>query len=178
ITKLCRKMEYIIENFNQFCPTSSNQNCQYIYKSFIYWLYGKINEGNYDIFYIHWIYNKLQIFIEKFFLEKDKKYTFYRYYSRVFDMEELQNKKLLYDFFEYYDNIKIMLEPKNSNVNEYCQYIKYIFELHKKIQQQNNLTSFSSYRNELEKFQKKFNREELTFLKNHCKDDHKNPLFR
>ncbi|CAI7721146.1 PIR protein [Plasmodium vivax] len=178
ITKLCRKMEYIIENFDKLCSASSDHNCQHSCKPFIYWLYGKINEDNYNIFYIQWIYNKLQILLEKLVFENDKKYTFDRHYSRVFDMEELQNKKLLYDFFEHYDNIKIILKRENNNVEEYCQYIKYIFELHKKIQQLYNLTSFSSYRNELEKFKKKFNQDELTLLKNRCRDDHKNPLFR
>lgn len=74
--------------------------------------------------------------------------------SYGFSKEELINKKKLFDFLEYFKVIKEKLsDVKNENTNEYCKYIKDVFELYKYMVQKKIL---QSYNEEIRLFQNVF----------------------
>ncbi|SBT71942.1 PIR protein [Plasmodium ovale] len=133
------------ESYAKYQDLSPNKSCEYLN----YWLYGKLIHLNatpcdIEIFYLLW---------HKYVMDKEKlinKCNNEKSYG--FSKEELINKKKLFDFLEYFKVIKEKLsDVKNENTNEYCKYIKDIFELykymvHKKILQ--------SYNEEIKLFKK------------------------
>ncbi|SBT58144.1 PIR Superfamily Protein [Plasmodium ovale wallikeri] len=141
---------------------TSSETCNYL----SYWLHDKLsridaNPCDIEIFYILW---------HKYTMEKSKnKNKCYneKYYG--FNKEELENKKKLFDFLIYYKIIKDKIkEPKNENKNDYCQYIKVIFELYKKMEQKNISHSYSE---ELKLFRNNFSsNRELYYLEENCPD--------
>ncbi|SBS93347.1 PIR Superfamily Protein [Plasmodium ovale curtisi] len=87
--------------------------------------------------------------------------------SYGFSIEELRNKKKLFDFLEYYNKIREKLkEDNNKKRKHYCDYIRSIFELYKDIIYNNALHEYSE---ELWLLRKTFFRnDELRFLKKKC----------
>ncbi|SBT02326.1 PIR Superfamily Protein [Plasmodium ovale curtisi] len=141
---------------------SSKKSCDYLN----YWFYDKLRHVeaspcDIDIFYI--LRNKL-IFDDK--INKNKCYD-EQYYG--FSEIELINKKKVFDFMEYYEEIKGKLNEVPINKNkEYCQYIKDIFELYKIMERQNVSHSYSE---ELKHFWNTFSSNgELNFLEEKCPD--------
>ncbi|SBT75587.1 PIR protein [Plasmodium ovale] len=87
-----------------------------------------------------------------------------------YNKEELGIKKKIFDFIEYYNEIKSKLrEVTNDKNKEYCQYVKSIFQLYKIMKREIN---FKTYREELIIFQKTFSSDsEIDFLKEKCPDE-------
>ncbi|SCO73379.1 VIR protein [Plasmodium vivax] len=167
--------ERIINKFDNLCQQHDSHNncCDY----FIYWLYRKIIKSNYDAFNIHWLLNNVKGLMEKYNLSNEKKCKLNENFSTILDINLLKNKTALYYFLEYYDKIKKALNPGSTNKYLYCQYIKQIFRLYQKIQQEYRSKLIQTYIPEITKFRMKFDTNEITFLKWSCNDDPKNPIF-
>ncbi|VUZ93410.1 PIR protein [Plasmodium vivax] len=169
-TTICKHLGNVIEKFDDFCVkhVDSSKCCNYLN----YWLYDKIIEGNYDVYNIYWIYNKFRTFMEKKFAEFENKYECNDKLLPILDVTLLKNKSALYNFLEYYDSIKAAFNAETSNRGKYCEYIKYIFNLYLKIQEEYNLKPILAYSDEIENFRSKFSdTTELNFLKGKCYDN-------
>ncbi|SBS90348.1 PIR Superfamily Protein [Plasmodium ovale curtisi] len=138
----------------------SNKYCDYLN----YWIYDKFRHFygtpcDIEIFYYIWhdlAYKRHQ---------KGKTCYNKKYYG--FSKEELGNKKILFDFLQYYDKIKRkLIDIKDDNWKSYCNYIQFIFQLYKSMAQKNGS---QVYTEELRLFQKKFlGNAELHFLERKC----------
>ncbi|KMZ82988.1 hypothetical protein PVIIG_05283 [Plasmodium vivax India VII] len=142
----------------------------------IYWLYGKIKDIKLDVTELHAIYSKFQNFLKENCYKGKSDKEIYNKYIKSYDMEVLKNKKLVYDFLEYYISIiNMLLKNKSKNNKEYCSYIKYIFNLYTYMKQ-NNTTQV--YCEEIRKFIAKFKGvDELNFLKSECSSESLNINF-
>ncbi|SBT72761.1 PIR protein [Plasmodium ovale] len=137
-----------------------NKYCDYLN----YWIYDKFRHFygtpcDIEIFYYIWhdlAYKR----------HKNGKTCYNKKYYG-FSKEELGNKKILFDFLQYYDKIKgKLIDIKDDNWKSYCNYIKFIFQLYKSIAQKNGS---QVYTEELRLFQKKFlGNAELHFLERKC----------
>ncbi|KMZ92319.1 hypothetical protein PVMG_03674 [Plasmodium vivax Mauritania I] len=173
--QLFNRTERIIKNFDNLCQKHNGHINFRDY--FIYWLYRKIIEDNYDAYNIYWLLNNVKGLMEKYNLSNEKKCKLNENFSTILDINLLKNKTTLYYFLEYYDKIKEALDSGSTNKDLYCQYIEEIFGLYQKIQQEYRSKLIQAYIPEIPKFRKKFNKKEITFLKNSCSDDLKNPIF-
>ncbi|SBS90935.1 PIR Superfamily Protein [Plasmodium ovale curtisi] len=168
ICNLFRRVENILEKWDDFVSKYDNLDpkdaCDYLN----YWIYGKI--GNLDgspcdIDNFYFLWHKHSIYESK---NKNKNKCFNeKYYG--FNTEELRNKKKVFDFLVYYESIKNKLkEAKNECKKDYCSYIKHIFELYKIMEWKNDS---HSYKEELILFQNKFSsNKELYYLEENCPD--------
>ncbi|GAB70015.1 hypothetical protein PCYB_007640, partial [Plasmodium cynomolgi strain B] len=162
-------MGYIINNWSTILKENHfdhNTSCIHI----IYWLYGKIIGIEPDVTELQVIYNIFENFLKENCYKGENNKEIFMKYIKSYDMEILKNKKLVYDFLEYYDSIKKVLhENESKNNKEYCNYTKYIFNLYKYMNQ-NNTTHV--YCEEIRKFLEKFkDNNELDFLKNKCSSE-------
>ncbi|KMZ79567.1 hypothetical protein PVIIG_00841 [Plasmodium vivax India VII] len=173
--KLFNRTENIINKFDNLCQQHDGHNncCDY----FIYGLYRKIIKSNYDAYNIHWLLNNVKDLMEKNNLSNVKKCKLNENFFTILDINLLKNKTALYYFLEYYDKIKKSLNPGPTNKDLYCQYIKQIFGLYQKIHQEYRSKLIQAYIPEIPKFREKFDTNEITFLKNSCSEDLKNPIF-
>ncbi|SCO67917.1 VIR protein [Plasmodium vivax] len=173
--QLFNHTENIINNFDNLCKRHDGHNncCDY----FIYWLYRKIIKSNYDAYNIHWLLNNVKVLMEKYNNINEKKCKLNKNFFTILDINLLKNKTALYYFLEYYDEIKKAWNLGHINKNLYCQYIKQIFGLYQKIQQEYRSKLIQAYIPEIPKFRMKFDTNEITFLKWSCNDDPKNPIF-
>ncbi|SCA60174.1 Plasmodium vivax Vir protein, putative [Plasmodium vivax] len=129
-----------------------------------HWLYGKLcdieaTEDQINDFYHGWknLFNNYKVKTCK-----SKKYNF--------KILHLKNKKLLFDFLEYYHRIKEKIDAgTNDDIIKYCKYIEKIFKIYKEIIQKHK---FHGYREEINYFQSIFlpENEELIYLNNKCPD--------
>ncbi|CAI7718399.1 PIR protein [Plasmodium vivax] len=170
IIQPCRVIEEIMNNWDNGILGLFNSNdrdtsklCDYTF----YWLYGKLVEYNFDSSDIKWLYNKLSSFMKnKCFTKIDEKF----YIKKVYDLKALKNKKELYDFVEYYKNLKdIWNDGNGDDKKKYCEYTKYILELFKNIKKKKcSLT----YKYEIEHFEKEIidNAEEFRLKLRECPD--------
>ncbi|KMZ92838.1 variable surface protein Vir24 [Plasmodium vivax Mauritania I] len=135
----------------------------------LYWFYSKMIESKLDVFSIHWIYRKLQLSFpgNNYILDYQKLDN-----KKAFHINVLRNKKYLYDFVEYSENIKKVFVDRTSENNlKYCNYIKEIFKLYKQLKEDNRLKSSTTYAHELQYFENKINEEFLKSLETTCPDN-------
>ncbi|GAW84450.1 variable surface protein [Plasmodium gonderi] len=166
---LCHRIERIFNQWDKICSFSEQYKgkcCDYVN----YWLYGKIAQERITFPDVAWIYNKISEILYKNHLKnEDNKYLCKDEIKIVISKDELKNKKLLYDFLEYYDHIKALLSTYAENKKSYCTYISYIFSLYKKLEEDRKHGLSHRYNNELELFRKKINDESsLILLKEKC----------
>ncbi|CAG9475192.1 unnamed protein product [Plasmodium vivax] len=141
----------------------------------LYWFYSKMIESKLDVFSIHWIYRKLQLSFpgNNYILDYQKLDN-----KKAFHINVLRNKKYLYDFVEYSENIKKVFVDRTSENNlKYCNYIKEIFKLYKQLKEVNRLKLSTPYAGELEAFESKINKEFLKSLEKNCLDNCLNYVF-
>ncbi|SBS93154.1 PIR Superfamily Protein [Plasmodium ovale curtisi] len=164
ICNLFEKVKSILDKLDKTYAKSLNlspdKTCNYLN----YWLYDKLKNidatpCDIEIFYFLWhqyVMDNKDI-INKCNNEK----------SYGFSKKELGNKKKLFDFLEYYNEIREKLkEDNNKNKKSYCYYIRSIFELYKYMVHNN---SSQEYTEELWLFRKSFlGNKELHLLKNKC----------
>ncbi|KMZ80781.1 hypothetical protein PVIIG_03148 [Plasmodium vivax India VII] len=142
--------------------------CDYIN----YWLYDKLEKKGIDLFGIVSIYRKLT-----HPLETDKPPIIDNKCRDKFkhdtSLEVLKNKKVLYDFSEYYNYIKNDLSSVIQKNKEYCEYTQYIFKLYNKLNEEDNARGLSHrYETELTFFKNKVYKDsEFTLLKSKCDID-------
>ncbi|CAI7718605.1 PIR protein [Plasmodium vivax] len=137
------------------------KTCDYLHN----WLYGKLSETNASLKDIHLFYYEWQ----NFFSEQKIKNCFNKNFSNL-RIDQLAYKKQLYEFVENYPITKDKLAAADTNdKNEYCDYIKEIFELYKKVS--HPYTSYG-YNEEINSFKKIFlkNYHEFHFLNEKCPD--------
>ncbi|SCO72499.1 VIR protein [Plasmodium vivax] len=164
-------LKNIFENEKSICL--SNQHikdncCDYIN----YWLYDKLVERDIDLFGIVSIYRKLTHPLEKDQPPiinnpcKDK-------FKHDSSLEVLKNKKILYDFSEYYDYIRNELSKGSQNNKEICEYTKYIIKLYNKLNEEDKVRGLSHrYEKELAFFKNEIKNDlQLTLLKSKCDID-------
>ncbi|KMZ77283.1 hypothetical protein PVIIG_05328 [Plasmodium vivax India VII] len=135
---------------------SYNKKCDYLN----YWLYDKLKDNNAARNIIPFLYEIRKLFTGKGYCNS-KRYEFFA--------EQLENKKILYDFVEYYDLIKDKLTTsENAERKKYCEYIKVLFDLYKDMEQNKNLSQ--GYRDEINLFKAKFfgNIDELNLINSKC----------
>ncbi|SBT71957.1 PIR protein [Plasmodium ovale] len=166
ICELLEVVKNILEKWDdtyaKYEELNPNKTCTYLN----YWLYDKLlykdaSPCDIDMFYYLWY----KLYIDK--SERKYKCSNEKYYG--FTKEELDNKKKLFDFLEYYNSIKGKLkEHKDEKKNKYCSYLKVIFELYKEMEQKNDP---HTYKDEIELFRSIFfDNKELHFLEEKCPD--------
>ncbi|SBS99911.1 PIR Superfamily Protein [Plasmodium ovale curtisi] len=166
-TSICNLFEHVNSilkkwdnSYVNHLELSSNKICDYLN----YWLYGKLLDigatpCDIEIFFF--------LFIKYVIDNSEIKNHWYRENSYGFSKEELGNKKKLFDFLEYYKEIRGKLnENMNNNQKSYCDYIEAIFQLYKNMVENNDS---HVYTEELRIFRKKFmGTGELDFLNRKC----------
>ncbi|EDL42287.1 variable surface protein Vir22/23-related [Plasmodium vivax] len=144
----------------------------------LYWLYGVIEESNLTSFQIHEVFNEIDILKKNTKCFKDGNKKFIEKFQKIFNTHVLRNKKLLHDFTEHYDNIKNLLSNANQTNKEiYCKYVKYYFELYRRMKKQNPLDLTEHYREEIKNFEEKFKNGSLSFLDGMCSKNGIKSLF-
>ncbi|GAB69512.1 CYIR protein [Plasmodium cynomolgi strain B] len=138
-----------------------------------YWLYGKIAEKKLKFFLIRKLNENLKELIEgKLSIIDEKDCT--RNFIECAAIEVLHNKKILYDFLEYYIYLNDEMAKIEENAKgEYCKYITYIFELYHKLYEEDRQWGLlHRYENELKLFSTTFTNENaLSSLKSKCNID-------
>ncbi|SCA83452.1 VIR protein [Plasmodium vivax] len=171
IVNLCCKVENILKILDTSCLENdefANKNCcDYL----LYWLYGEIIKGKYNAFSIHWLYDKIQTLLEENNSSSDRKVKCNESFMRIFDMEKLTNKKILFDFLSYYDSVySILTTGESKNKKEYCQYLDFIFYIYSKIHEGYHSKTIKAYDNEINGFQEKLKSNHYNILKSKCLD--------
>ncbi|KMZ95688.1 hypothetical protein PVMG_05832 [Plasmodium vivax Mauritania I] len=142
-----------------------NKECDYLN----YWLYDKVKDNNDTRNIIPFLYEIRELFTAKGYCNS-KRYEFLA--------EQLENKKILHDFVEYYDLIKDKLTTsENAERKKYCEYIKVLFDLYKDMEQNKSLSQ--GYIDEINHFKAKFsgNIDELNFINSKCPGKCLNYIF-
>ncbi|SBS94776.1 PIR Superfamily Protein [Plasmodium ovale curtisi] len=143
----------------------------------IHWLYGKVKDGNFDVTELYKFYKKLEILLKNKCLSENEGKKSYKIFVKTHDMQILKYKKELYDFLEYYNNIKNVLNKvKILNKDMYKTYIENMFDLYIKMEINNYK---EMYDKEIEHFKEKFKdvKSELTFLEKECPGDYIKLVF-
>ncbi|SBT00414.1 PIR Superfamily Protein [Plasmodium ovale curtisi] len=151
---------HIYEKYKGIDPRKS---CKYLN----YWFLGKLkgddfSENDIDPLCLSW---------KAFVKNKRKENTCDCMIYNKFNKDELKTKKKLFDFFEYYYSIKSKLGNNTTKKkDDYCKYIKEIFDIYKKVDKENNTKESVSYREEILLFRKLYNNCELIFLEKKCRN--------
>ncbi|KMZ94897.1 hypothetical protein PVMG_05508 [Plasmodium vivax Mauritania I] len=172
LDELKNHLKNIFSNLDKICKSTDSRKikcCEYL----IYWLYGKIAEKKLNFFGIRELLNNLEEIIkEKSSIINEDDCT--RNLIKYAPIEVLHNKKILYDFLEYY----IYLNDESSKIEanakgKYCKYITHIFELYHKLYEEDRQWGLlQRYENELKLFRTTFTNESmLTSLKSKCNID-------
>ncbi|VUZ93687.1 PIR protein [Plasmodium vivax] len=144
------------EKFVKSFDLSRNKRCDYL----SYWLYEKVKKFKDTSNIIPFLYEVRELFIKHKFCNS-KKYDF-----RV---DQMENKKILFDFVENFNDIKVKLNVTDIKEKEkYCNYIKFFFDVYKKMETSTN--GSKGYQDEMNYFQAKFlgNIKELDNLNIKC----------
>ncbi|KMZ79025.1 hypothetical protein PVIIG_00416 [Plasmodium vivax India VII] len=138
-----------------------------------YWLYGKIAEKKLKFFRIRDLNDNLkELITEKPSIINKDDCT--RNFMKCAPIEVLHNKKILYDFLEYYIYLNDEWSKIEENVKgEYCKYIAHIFKLYHKLQEEDRQWGLlQRYENELKLFTTTFKKKNaLSSLKSKCNID-------
>ncbi|SCO73370.1 VIR protein [Plasmodium vivax] len=172
LSELKKHIENIFSEWDNICNSKDYEKikCSEYLK---YFIYGKIAEKKLNFFGIRELNNNLKELIEKkLSIINAKDCT--RNFIKCAPIEVLHNKKVLYDFLEYYISINDELSKIDENTKgKYCKYIIHIFELYHKLYEEDRQWGLlQRYENELKLFRDKFtNEKELSSLKSKCNID-------
>ncbi|EDL42296.1 variable surface protein Vir23-like [Plasmodium vivax] len=177
LIRICFDFEKNIESWDDITKHfkyDHNKSCH----ASIYWLYGKLSETNPKHSELFELYTAFKTLLKKKCFDKIEDNFFYRKFVKSYDMKVLKNKKYLLDFLEYFDYIKTLIMSNTigeGNKKTYCDYIKYMIDLYKKMQKENGRKEYCA---ELIDFENKFKgKDELDFMKTNCYGETINILF-
>ncbi|SBT73038.1 PIR protein [Plasmodium ovale] len=126
-------------------------------------------------FCISWLYKHFEIFWDSIYCGKKENNECDIKFEKAFKKDVLKNKKELYNFLEYYINIKNMLKDSVRERDLYCKYVQYIFNLYYFMVDEDEKRGHKKYTNELKLFEKSFQGDsDLSELKDAC--DNRNLL--
>ncbi|SCO71495.1 VIR protein [Plasmodium vivax] len=169
--KICylgKTLENIVSDWNSICSLSDKNNdkcCCYL----TYWLYGEIAKISPSYFRINDIYNMADKFFKKINCPSSTNEICTKNYVKIFNTKVLENKKVLYDFAEYYDHLKNLLnEAHSDNKDEHCEYIKKFFQLYRIMQLHQHFKLTKHYCLEIKHFKDKFKDDVLSQLEEAC----------
>ncbi|KMZ81785.1 hypothetical protein PVIIG_04284 [Plasmodium vivax India VII] len=169
--KICylgKTLENIVSNWDSICSLLDKNNdkcCCYL----TYWLYGLIVKINPSYFRLNDIYNMLDNFFKKIKCPSSTNEICTKIYAKIFNTKVLENKKVLYDFAEYYNDLQNLLREENSaNRDKNCEYIKKFFQLYRTMQLHQHLKLTKHYCLEIKHFKEKFNDDVLSSLEQKC----------
>ncbi|KMZ93724.1 hypothetical protein PVMG_06034 [Plasmodium vivax Mauritania I] len=172
LNELENYLKNIFSEWDSICKSTGSGEvkcCEYLN----YWLYGKIAEKKLNFFRIHELLGNLEKHIEtksSTINKVDCTRNLVKYGSK----EVLHNKKILYDFLEYYIYLNNEWSKIEENAKgEYCKYITYIFKLYNKLYEEDSQWGLlHKYENELKLFRTIFEKENaLSSLKSKCNID-------
>ncbi|KNA01480.1 hypothetical protein PVNG_04805 [Plasmodium vivax North Korean] len=130
------------EKFVKSYDLSRNKRCDYLN----YWLYEKVKNFKDSSNIIPFLYKVRELFFENTYCNS-KKYDF--------RIDQMENKKFLFDFVENFDDIMVKLNVTDINEKEkYCKYVKFFFDVYKKMETSTN--GSKGYKEEMNHFQTKF----------------------
>ncbi|GAB69543.1 hypothetical protein PCYB_002920 [Plasmodium cynomolgi strain B] len=144
---------------------------------FIHWLYGIISKSKITDMGIYNLYNKMENKLQGVCNYKHPEGSETQSIVKIYDRKVLKDKRELYDFLEYYNDIKAVLNNENpKNKDKYCRYIKYIFNLYQEMEM-NNYKEL--YNMESNLFKEKFKKidADLFLLEKKCPGDYLNLIF-
>ncbi|KMZ77286.1 hypothetical protein PVIIG_05331 [Plasmodium vivax India VII] len=176
VYKNCNKLKSILDNWELILEylgkeTNKDKYCEYLN----YWLHAKITGNSYSkrivtLLYTTWNWikeskpgNSNSICSHKNFNVSEK---------------DFKNMKDLYEFMEYYDDIKKKLKKDDvTKNNKYCDYIKSRFSLYHAMKYEMDMCGkFSMYIKELSSFKDKM-KNELTYIEEKCPGRKLNSVF-
>ncbi|KMZ95690.1 hypothetical protein PVMG_05834 [Plasmodium vivax Mauritania I] len=155
VYKNCNKLESILDNWELILKylgeeTKKDKYCEYLN----YWLHAKITGNNYRKRIVKSLY-----FTWNWINENKHGKSKSPCYHKNFNVseEDFKNMKDLYEFMEYYDDIKKKLKEDDvTKNNKYCDYIKSRFSLYHAMKyKMDRCGKFSMYINELSSFKEK-----------------------
>ncbi|KMZ79445.1 hypothetical protein PVIIG_04121, partial [Plasmodium vivax India VII] len=153
--------------------TDNTKICDY----FTHWLYGIIRKSKITDSEIYNLYEKMKDILKDVCNYENTKESDVIRYMRIYDRNVLKDKRELYDFLEYYNNIKKALtNEKPINKDEYCKYIEYMFNLYQKMEMNNYQQLYDM---ETDYFKEKFRKVngDLSFLENKCHGEYLYLIF-
>ncbi|KMZ88460.1 hypothetical protein PVBG_05418 [Plasmodium vivax Brazil I] len=165
VNQIIQKWKSLFETF-QRTENNTSEKCHYL----VLWAYDRIKQCSSKAFCTSWFYSLLEEFWKdkKFCHDVTQTNEFKKKYKKTFNLEILKNKRELYDFLEYFNNISsILKDNKSDKKQKYCKYVSDIFQLYKEIIKK---SCSGNYDYEIEKFQELvINKEEiLNILKDNC----------
>ncbi|VUZ93890.1 PIR protein [Plasmodium vivax] len=168
---ICCAIQHITSKWPTFLDTLKTDSnvdddklCDYLLR----WLYGKLSSIQMDYKNLYDLYKAVGTLLKSKCFKNYQHEEPYIKYVKTHDMKILKNKKDLYDFSEYYKDIKTALEKNGINTNSpYCKYIEHMFDLFKYMKNNNSTDVYSI---EIEQFEKIFMNtdNELSRLKPFC----------
>ncbi|SBT74314.1 PIR protein [Plasmodium ovale] len=144
----------LINNWEQVKGVINESNsCDYL----LYWMFGKIEECKSNVHCMIWLYKKFQNFWESnYCCEKNEENKCKKTFVIEFDTKVLKNKRELYEFLEFYNNIEnILNHEETKNKDTYCKYVKHMFDLYHSMNDMDKYVH-EKYKKELELFQQSF----------------------
>ncbi|KMZ96439.1 hypothetical protein PVNG_06317 [Plasmodium vivax North Korean] len=172
LDELEKHLKNIFSNWDSICNYTDSGNSKFS-EYLKYWLYGKIAEKKLNFFQIRKLNDNLKDLIkEKLSIDNENDCT--KNFIKCAPIEVLHNKKILYDFSEYYIYLNNELSKIEENEKgEYCKYITHIFELyHKLYEEDSQWDLLHRYEDELSLFRTIFKKENaLSSLKSKCNID-------
>ncbi|KNA02603.1 hypothetical protein PVNG_05147 [Plasmodium vivax North Korean] len=174
ILNICCNLKKILGGWNDIC-NGFNLDCEKCNDYFIYWLYEKIKKSDLSVDEFKNLYKVLKNAWNIKIFNK----TCNIKHKYVVDKNVIKNKKELYDFLEYYEYIKYMIDKRQHSPTEYCKYIWYAFEIYNKMHSDFNSYYSGYYDKEIEKFKKVFAnvKQELGYLENKCVENNLDLVF-
>ncbi|KNA01597.1 hypothetical protein PVNG_06378 [Plasmodium vivax North Korean] len=162
---LCKKVCNIIINVNGILDKCKNNTddkpCQYM----SYWLYNNVMSISNNLSLIRSLYHILRIFCNS------RKPNFNNCILKNFNMDRnaFENKHILYEFLESYDDMKNKIDSHNELYTPlYCKHVKENFNFYNLIKD-NCTNDTCEYSNDLRNFKKKFsNSDVLEFIYDKC----------
>ncbi|CAI7723118.1 PIR protein [Plasmodium vivax] len=175
IKKICCNLDQITKKWEEKCSEFSSPpiNCK---DYFICWLNWKIKDSKCNNKEINYLYKKLK----KIWKCSQSGNNCVNKYLHIKDINVLKNKKELYDFTEYYNAIKRVLNRNIiSHKDTYCNYIDYIFKLYETIHKDHKSLYSGYYDEDIERFRAVFKnvKDEVQFLGKYCTSNKVNLVF-
>ncbi|VUZ93039.1 PIR protein [Plasmodium vivax] len=167
VYKNCSKLESILDNWEFILKylgekTEKDKYCEYLN----YWLHAKIKGNNYRKRIVKSLYYTWNWINEN---KHGNSNSLCYHKNFIVSEEDFKNMKDLYEFMEYYDDIKKKLNDNDvRKKNKYCDYIKSRFSLYHAMKYEKDICGkFSMYIKELPSFKIKMENE-LKSLEEKC----------
>ncbi|SCA60532.1 VIR protein [Plasmodium vivax] len=164
---LCKKVCKIILNVNGILDKHKENTDDKPCQSMNYWLYANIMRISNNFTLFPGLYSILGIFIKKR-NDNFKNCTF-----KNFDMDRnaFENKHILYEFSEIYDDMKNKIDTENElNTPLYCKHIKENILFYNTVKKYCTKENSCKYYDQLSNFKEKFTKsDELNIILDKCK---------